>query len=279
MASLKAISNRIKSVNNIGKITSAMKMVSTAAFKHVERRMIAGTPFAEPCNKFFERLPEMDASQLPNLQIVVLSADKGMCGGINSGLAKATRLYALQEESKGATIDIMCCGKKAPNGLKKFYGDRFQRNFEGFKVNPFNFTDACIVAEAITNNNPDRCAIVYNKFVSMIAYEATVVPMYTKNAIKTVAPLEWSKCVDQYNFEPPVFEVWDDLNEFYYATMVYRYYMESHVSEESARMAAMDGASKNSQEIVDKLTLKYNRARQAKITTELCEIIAGASAL
>lgn len=279
MASLKAISNRIKSVNNIGKITSAMKMVSTAAFKHVERRMNAGVPFSTPTNKFFERLPEMDGSSLPNVKVVVLSADKGMCGGINSGLAKAARLYTIQEESKGASVDITCCGSKCPNGLKAFYGDRFKSNFEGFKLVPFNFTSASIVAESIINSDPDRCALVYNKFVSMIAYEATVVPMYTKKAVKAVAAAEWSKSVDQYNFEPPVFEVWDDLNEFYYATMIYRYYLESHVAEESARMAAMDNASKNSQEIVDKLTLKYNRARQAKITTELCEIIAGASAL
>lgn len=86
MASLKAISNRIKSVANIGKITSAMKMVSTAKFKHDERRYKAGVPFADPVNNFFERLPDMESSSLPNLKYVVLSADKGMCGGINSGL-------------------------------------------------------------------------------------------------------------------------------------------------------------------------------------------------
>lgn len=278
MASLKAISNRIKSVNNIGKITSAMKMVSTAKFKHDERRWKAGVPFATPVNEFFGRLPEMDAASLPNLKFVVLSADKGMCGAINSGLAKVTRLQLLEEEQKGANCDIMVCGSKAVNGLKKFFADRFHSNYDECQTVPFNFITASIIAEGIVAADADRVAVVYNRFQSMISYEAESVPVYTKKSVKTLAPADWSKAVDHYNFEPPVFEVWDDLHEYYTATTVFRYYLETIVSEQSARMAAMDNASKNSQEIVDKLTLKYNRARQARITTELCEIIAGASA-
>lgn len=278
MASLKAISNRIKSVNNIGKITSAMKMVSTAKFKHDERRWKAGAPFAEPVNKFFERLPDMDSAALPGLKYVVLSADKGMCGAINSGLAKVTRLDLLEEESKGASCDITVCGSKAVNGLKRFFGDRFKSNFDECQAVPFNFITASIIAEYVCASEPDRIKIVYNRFQSMISYEALMVPTYTKKAVKSLPPADWSKAVDHYNFEPPVFEVWDDLQEYYTATMIFRHYLESIVSEQSARMAAMDNASKNSQEIVDKLTLKYNRARQARITTELCEIIAGASA-
>ena len=124
MASLKAISNRIKSVNNIGKITSAMKMVSTAKFKHDERRFKAALPFCEPVLKFFERLPQAESGSLPGLKLVVLSADKGMCGAINSGLAKAARLKLVEEEGKGSVVDITCCGSKSVNGLKRFFADR-----------------------------------------------------------------------------------------------------------------------------------------------------------
>lgn len=220
----------------------------------------------------------MDASSLPQLKLIVLSADKGMCGGVNSGLAKTARLRAIDEEQKGSAVDFMVCGKKAEPPLKRLFGDRFKSNFEECQSVPFNFTTASILAESVINADPSRAALVYNKFRSMISYEPMEYPLYTKKAVKTLAPAEWSKAVDSYNFEPPTWEVWDDLAEFYTASAIFAKYLDSIVSEQSARMAAMDNAAKNSAEIVEKLTLKYNRGRQAKITTELCEIIAGASA-
>lgn len=269
---------RMKSVSNIGKITSAMKMVSTAKFKHDERRFKAGKPFAMPVMGFFERLPEMDQAALPHVKIVVLSADKGMCGGINSGLAKVARLRLLDEEAKGSTVDLMVCGSKAVPGLKRFFGDRFKSNYDECQVGPFNFITASIMAEALVNADAQRAVLVHNTFRSMISYEPVQVDLYTKKAVKSVAPADWSKAVDQYNFEPPTWEVWDDLQEFYTASSIFCHYLDGIMAEQSARMAAMDNAAKNSAEIVEKLTLKYNRGRQAKITTELCEIIAGASA-
>ncbi|CAD7967557.1 unnamed protein product [Amoebophrya sp. A120] len=279
MASLKAISMRMKSVANIGKITSAMKMVSTAKFKHDERRYNAGKPFSDPVVKFYEKLPPMDSSSLPALKMVVLSSDKGMCGGINSGLAKSVRVKAIEEEQAGTAVELMCCGSKAQAALKRNLGNRFSSSsFEEIQAVPFNFTTASMLAESAMAGEPARINVVHNHFQSMIAYEPLNVPVYTKKAVKNVAPPEWSKAVDQYNFEPPTWEVWDDLQEFYTACAIYGKYLDGIISEQSARMAAMDNASKNSDEIVDKLTLQYNRGRQARITTELCEIIAGASA-
>lgn len=269
---------RIKSVSNIGKITSAMKMVSTAKFKHDERRMKSGMPFAMPVINFFERLPEMDSATLPGVKIVVLSSDKGMCGAINSGLAKIARLGTIEEEGKGSTVEVMCCGSKSIAALKRLLGDRFKQSWEEVQAVPFNFNTACVMAESAMQDDPGRILMVHNHFRSMISYEPSAVNVYTRTAVKELSPADWSKAVDQYNFEPPAYEVWEDLQEFYTACSIYAGYLDGIVSEQSARMAAMDNAAKNSSEIVEKLTLKFNRARQAKITTELCEIIAGASA-
>merc|ERR1719491_2389186 len=107
-----------------------------------------------------------------------------MCGAINSGLAKATRLKIIEEEARGSTVDIMCCGSKCVNGLKKFFADRFKTNYEECQVVPFNFITASIIAEGLISADPDRASLVYNKYVSMIAYEALVQPVYTKKAAK-----------------------------------------------------------------------------------------------
>ncbi|CAD7952047.1 unnamed protein product [Amoebophrya sp. A25] len=279
MASLKAISMRMKSVSNIGKITSAMKMVSTAKFKHDERRWLAGKPFADPVCNFFEKLPAIESGSLPSTKVVVLSSDKGMCGAINSGLAKTARIKTLEEEQAGGQVEILCCGSKSLSALKRLLGDRFSpSSFEECQAVGFNFTTASVIAESALNGEPGRISVMHNHFVSMISYEPKDVVCYTKAAVKAAAPADWSKAVDQYNFEPPTWEVFDDLLEFYTACTVFRGYLDGIVSEQSARMAAMDNASKNSDEIVEKLTLQYNRGRQARITTELCEIIAGASA-
>lgn len=277
MASLKAVQLRMKSVNNIKKITSAMKMVSAAKFKHDERRMLNGTPFAKPVVDFFNRLPATEEGQ--NVSLFALSSDKGLCGGINSGIAKISRNKIIEEEKKGSNVTLLSGGNKAVGGLKRLYGDRLYGSYEELQKEAFNFSHASLLAERLQSTNPDRAYLAANAFKSMIAYDTNIIPVHTKNSVKTIEKTEWSKAVDQFEFEPAVFEVWEDLHEWYYACVIFQNYLTGIAAEQSARMAAMENASKNCGEVIEKLTIQYNRARQAKITTELCEIIAGASAV
>lgn len=277
MASLKAVQMRIKSVNNIKKITSAMKMVSAAKFKHDERRMLNGVPFAKPVCDFMERLPTNEDGS--NISLLALSSDKGLCGGINSAVAKLIRLRAADEERKGSTVDILSAGNKAASSLKRLYGDRISGSYEELQKEPFNFTTASYLAQQLDSRDADRAAVSANKFKSMIAYDTEMIEVLTKKGAKSLDKAEWSKVVDQYEFEPASGEVWDDLHEWYYACTIFQNALTGIAAEQSARMAAMENASKNCGEILDALQLKFNRGRQAKITTELCEIISGASAV
>jgi len=277
MASLKAVQIRMKSVNNIKKITSAMKMVSAAKFRHDERRMLNGVPFAKPVCDFMDRLPTNDDGS--NVALMALSTDKGLCGGINSGIAKQIRLRAAEEERKGSTVDIMSAGNKAAGALKRLYGDRISGSYEELQKEAFNFTTASYLAQQLDSRDADRAAVATNKFKSMIAYDCEMIDVLTKKGAKAMDKAEWSKVVDQYEFEPASGEVWDDLHEWYYACVIFQNALSGIAAEQSARMAAMENASKNCGEILEKLTLQFNRARQAKITTELCEIISGASAV
>jgi len=147
MASLKAVQNRMKSVNNIKKITSAMKMVSAAKFRHDERRMLNGVPFAKPVVDFFNRLPDSDMGS--SASILALGSDKGLCGGINSGVAKQVRLKVIEEEKKCVSCDIMSGGNKAVGALKRLYGDRISASFEELQKEPFNFTVAAVLADKV----------------------------------------------------------------------------------------------------------------------------------
>lgn len=277
MASLKAVKERMRSVDGIKKITSAMKMVSAAKFKNDERRMLMGLPFAAPAPALLSKLPETKTGQ--QLTIVALASDKGLCGAINSAVCKQARLTLLEEEKKGTTVNIIGVGNKVAAALRRLYGDRLVTTFEEVKKPNWNFTNACLIAERIAQQNPDRVELISNKFKSLIAYDTDLTHMYAATEVKTIDKTEWSKVVDQFEFEPGTFEVWQDLHEFYYATAIFGKYLNGVAAEEAARMAAMENATKNCGEIVEKLTVQYNRARQAKITTELCEIISGASAV
>merc|ERR1712135_187439 len=174
----------------------------------------------------------------------------GLCGGVNSAVNKQVRLNLLEEEAKGNVVKIMVLGGKGVAGLKRLFGDRFSTSFEEASKSPWTYATASLIAERLIKANPARAKIVSNTFKSM----------------------------DVYSFEPSIYEVWDDLHEFYYASAIHAAFLNSSITETSQRMSAMENASKNAGEMLEKVTLQFNRARQAKITTELCEIISGASA-
>jgi len=275
--SLKIVKERMRSVESIKKITKAMKMVAAAKMRGDMRRMELGLPFCKPVLNLFERLPQ-EGKPGP-MTILAITSDKGLCGGVNSAVNKVARLTIIEEEAKGNAVKFQCLGGKGEAGLKRLYGDRFTTTFAELAKLPWNFATASIIADRVSSANPQRLTIIHNEFRSMVAYETDAHHMFTKTEVKSLDRAEWSKAMDVYEFEPSVFEVWDDLHEFYFGAMLFGAQLQSAVTEQSQRMAAMENASKNAGEMLDKLTLLYNRARQAKITTELCEIISGASAL
>jgi len=275
-ANLKAVKERMRSVAAIQKITKAMKMVSAAKMRGDQRRMEVGMPFVHPVRNLFARLPQEEKAG--PLTIIGVTSDKGLCGGVNNAVIKATRNAINAEEAKGNPVKVQFLGNKGVAGLKRLYGDRFTTTFDAITKLPWSFLTASIIADRIASANPQRLNVIHNSFKSMIVYDTTNVHVTTKDEAKAIDRLEWSKAMDVYSFEPSPTEVWDDLHEFYYASLIFGAQLESALTEQSQRMAAMENASKNAGEMLDKLTLQYNRARQAKITTELCEIISGASA-
>jgi len=277
VATLKTLTIRMKAINNMKKITKAMKMVAQAKFKKDMRNMENGMPFGKPVLDLMERLPRQEKAG--PITYFAVTSDKGLCGGVNSAVAKQVRLGVQDEEAKGNAAKVLILGGKGVATMKLKLGDRFSCSFEEAGKMPWTFATASMVAERIVVSNPARLKIVGNAFKSMVAYDTTVKHTITLQEAQTMDKAEWSKAMDVYSFEPSIYEVWADLHEFYYGCAVYTTFLESATTETAQRMSAMENASKNAGEMYDKVSLQFNRARQAKITTELCEIISGASAV
>ena len=278
-AALNVVKARMKSVNSIRKITKAMKMVAASKLRHDERRKQVGLPFASPVKNLVDRLPLDKVALAPQVTFVGLTSDRGLCGGVNSSVARTIRNRIIDLESQGKETRYIGVGLKGTNALKRLFADRFICSCEDVQKNVWNFAQASAVAERLLAADPQSAYIVHNHFKSAIAYETTTIRLLTKSEVKTLDKSDWSRAIDQYSFEPSVFEMWDDLHEFYYASTIFGAMLDGIASEQSARMAAMGNASKNAGEMLDKLTLQYNKVRQTKITTELCEIISGATAV
>lgn len=276
-ATLKSLQIRMRSINNMKKITKAMKMVATAKFKKDQRAMEMGLPFSKPVMNLFERLPREEKTG--PITYVPITSDKGLCGGVNSQVCKQVRLGIADEEAKGNAAKILIVGGKGVASLKRLYGDRFVGSFEEVSKAPWSFGMASIIAERIAAAKPARCKVVSNSFKSMVAYDTHVAHTFTIDEAATIDRSEWTKAMDVYSFEPSIYEVWNDLHEFYYGCVIFGAYLNSACTETAQRMSAMENASKNAGEMYEKVQLQFNRARQAKITTELCEIISGASAV
>lgn len=279
-ATLKAVKIRMRSVSNIQKITKAMKMVAAAKLRHDQKRMEIGLPFVRPVQDLFQRLPHHDKPDKGPVTMLTVASDKGLCGGINTFAAKWTRLNIFEYEAAGLPVKLFIHGSKGTAALQRLFADRFTTTIaEAGNKHPVNFTSACAIVERLIRHNPERLRLTFNEFISVMSYETRHVEMITKAQVEQMDKMDLSKALDVYSFEPPTTECWDDLHEFYYVCSFYGAWLQSATSEQSSRMAAMENASKNAGEMFEALSLQYNRARQAKITTELCEIISGASAV
>jgi len=276
-ATLKTLQGRMRAIKNMQKITKAMKMVATAKFKKDQIALDNGLPFTVPVTNLFTRLGREERGGA--MTYVAVTSDKGLCGGVNTAVAKAIKNSLAEEEAKGNTTKIMVLGGKGVAGMKRTFGDRFSHSFEELGKVPWTFATASIIAERVIQASPARLNVVSNEFRNMVTYNTNNAATLTQDEAKNYDKAEWSKAMDVYSFEPSIYEVWEDLHEFYYGNVVFGAYLNSTVTETAQRMNAMENASKNAGEIFGKVQLQFNRARQAKITTELCEIISGASAV
>jgi len=284
MATEKQIQMRIASTTNISKITKSMKMVSAAKMRGAQNRMDNGKAFSKwmdnfesfPAVRNIENEGVVEGEETgENPLVVAVSSDRGLCGGCNSFIAKATKKQLSALEAEGKEPHTMTIGEKARSQLRRDWGKTFNSSVaDNWAVDP-SFAQASAIASVAMESNPDadKVQIIFNKFVSAIAYDQSIrtVDMGKGDA--------FGKLIN-YEMEPDNREEFlADLAEFHLASAVFHAMVESNVSEESARMAAMENASTNASELIESLTLQYNQARQSRITTELIEIISGATAL
>jgi F-type H+-transporting ATPase subunit gamma len=289
MANLKDLKIRIKSVKSTQKITSAMKLVSASKLRRARDKAEAAAPYALRMERMLTTLASnVSKDSAPKLLIgngkdkvhllVVISSDRGLCGGFNTWLLKAVRNKIATLEREGKEFKLLCVGKKGYEGLKSQYKDHIIGKIEGIsKKRVIPFDDAAEQAKNIINmfeaDEFDVCTIFYNKFVSVISQVPTaqqIIPLHIESA---------SEGGSVYEYEPSEATILNDLLPKNISVQVYHAFLENSASEHGARMAAMDNATRNAGDMIKKLTLVYNRTRQATITKELIEIISGAEAV
>lgn len=284
MATMQDIRRRIRSVRNTQQITRAMKMVAGAKLRRAQRSLLAGRPYSDKMEEVLARLgAHVDTSLHPLLAqrevkrtgFVVITADRGLAGGFSASVIRAS----LQEMKKydPSTVGLITVGSKGRDYFQRRNYD-LMGDFVGLGDEP-SFAEASLIANSLTelylSELLDEVYLVYPQFVNVITQRQTVTRLLPLSApeAKSGGP------VSEYLFEPTPEAVLDELLPRYVATLVYRALLEAKTSEEGARMTAMEAATKNADEMISKLTLSFNRARQASITSEISEIVAGAEAL
>merc|ERR1711967_194638 len=259
------VKNRMKSVKNIAKITKAQQMVATSKLKGAEKRVAAARPLSAAMQAIFASLETAEAKS--NVTVVPMTSDKGLCGGVNSQILKKMVGEIVPElEAAGVGYKVVVVGEKGRSNLRRQLPDKIDTVFSGISIP--TFSAAACGAETVT--------IGYNKFVSAISQEPTFFSAPTFGLISGGSEVD---PFNDFEIEDERGEVLESFAEFNLAVSLYGAMLENQCSEIAARMAAMDNATRNAEEAYDKLELKYNRARQAAITTELIEIISGAESL
>ena len=289
MPSLKDLKNRIGSVKSTQKITSAMKMVAAAKLRKAQEQALASRPYTSLMDSVVSKISSnaigssidlLSGKEIKTHLLVVFSADRGLCGGFNGSITRTVRSEIKKLKDDGINVKLLMVGKKSADALNREFGDLFVEKIDGNSAKP-NYTDAEVLAKKIIdlfeNNEFGVCRVIFNKFVSAITQEVTfksLIPVELQND-----EIDENDASSIYEFEPSEEEILNDLLPRNLATQLYSSQIESTASELAARMTAMDNATRNAGEMIDNLTLQYNRTRQAVITKELIEIISGAEAL
>ena len=292
MPSLDDLKKRIKSVKSTQKITKAMKMVAAAKLKKAQEKAEKGRPYSQKMHNIILNLTKSisDPQNAPKLLIgtgqdkthlcVVLTADRGLCGGFNSNICKLAKTNFKKIIGEGKNLKIITVGSKGLDQIKREYDKYIIKKFSFKDKKQISFKEAEIISKEIIDlfnkNEFDRCTLFFNNFKNVI----TQVPQ-AQQIIPAEQSISDSKDQNNlsYEFEPEEDEILEDLLPKNISTQVFKAFLENAASEQGSRMTAMDNATRNAGDLVDKLTINYNRSRQASITKELIEIISGAESL
>jgi len=290
MANLKVLKNRIASVKSTRKITKAMQMVAAAKLRRAQEAAEMSRPYTERFNAVMAGLAASAGGEgAPKLLsgtgddkvhlLVVMTAERGLCGGFNGNIAKLAKAHATDLLAKGKTVKIVTVGKKGRDAIKRDFSDYFVGHVDLTEVKRVGYEDAQGIARDVLARFDaaefDIATIFYAKFVNVVSQIPTA---------QQVIPFEVPEGADAetgtlYDYEPSEEAILADLLPRAVATQIFAALLENGASEQGARMSAMDNATRNAGEMIDKLTIQYNRSRQAVITNELIEIISGAEAL
>ena len=297
MPSLKDLKVQIKSVKSTKKITTAMKMVAASKLRRAQERAESARPYSSRMEKNLSSLALSSTSgegviklltgtgRQDTYLVVTVTADRGLCGGFNSNINRATVKYVRSLEDQGKTVKLITIGKKSRNFLTRLMKDRIVESFTDFGVSGAGYNFALQVSEKIQSlynaDQFDVCVLIYNKFKSAIAQKVTqqqLIPLSLKT--KDSEDNQANKTDNAiYLYEPDENEILKDLLPKNVSIQIFKTLLESNAGEQGARMIAMDNATRNAGEMIDSLSLKYNRTRQAYITKELIEIISGAESV
>ena len=291
MPNLKDLKNRIESVKNTRKITKAMQMVAAAKLRRAQDAAEASRPYSERFNSVLASLAASVGSSegAPLLlrgtgkqdvhMLVVMTAERGLCGGFNSSIAKLARSHAAELKENGKQVKIITVGKKGRDAIKRDLGEYFIEHVDLSEFKSIKYVNAQSIAKALLSrfddNEYDVATIFYAKFVNVV----TQIPTVQQIIPATFDDQSSASDKTIYDYEPDEETILADLLPRGVATQIFSALLENGASEQGARMSAMDNATRNAGDMIDNLTIEYNRSRQAVITNELIEIISGAEAL
>jgi F-type H+-transporting ATPase subunit gamma len=292
MPSLKDLRNRISSVKATRKITKAMQMVAAAKLRRAQEAAVAARPYSERMQAVIANLSSAmeGMAGAPTLLtgtgfdethlLIVATAERGLCGGFNSSIAKIAREHADRLIAQGKTVKIFTVGKKGNDALKRVYGKYIVEHVDFRSVKQMSFAEAQAVAHKVLtmfhNGEFDVATLFFSEFKSVISQKPTALRLIPAE-VSGGKPADLGGAV--YDAEPEEGEILADLLPRNIAVQIFRGLLENSASEQGARMSAMDNATRNAGDMINKLSIKYNRQRQAQITKELIEIISGAEAL
>ena len=291
MASLDDLKKRISSVKSTQKITKAMKMVAAAKLRRAQESAEKGRPYSDKMNNIILNLSNSisDKENSPKLLAgsgedkvylcIVMTSDRGLCGGFNTNIIKKAKSYFQKILDEEKSLKIITVGSKGYDQLKRIYKDNIIEKISFKDSKNINYFDADkvgkIIVDKFEKKEFDVCTIFYNQFknvITQIPQEQQIIPLEASES-------EGNSSEDNYEFEPEEDEILSNLLPKNISTQIFKAMLENSASEQGSRMSAMDNATRNAGEMVDKLTIEYNRSRQAAITKELIEIISGAESL
>lgn len=295
MPNLKDLKNRIASVQSTRKITSAMKMVAASKLRRAQEQAEASGPYAERMGRMLSSLAAnvQDSGNGPKLMtgtgadqvhlLVVISSDRGLCGAFNGSIVREAKRQIVRLQGEGKTVKLLTVGRKGRDQLKREFASLIVESYEDVGRRRLGFSDADMVATKVLSmfdaGEFDVCSVIFNKFKSAISQVVTVQQLIPFAVATEATEAAGADAKAMYEFEPDEEQILAELLPRNLSIQIYRALLESAASEQGARMTAMDNATRNAGDMINKLTITYNRTRQAYITKELIEIISGAEAL